>query len=795
MAALFSLSLPMIGFLFALLVQLVQGDPALIPAVRGTVWLRAGDKAVGTGWIVDDKNRWVITARHVVADREKIDVFFVDRSEGRTILNRDHYLQNHAELRKRGRVATGTVIHKHEAADLALIQLDEMPADAIAMTLSTTPTKVGDPCYCIGHRHDSDLLWTRTNGHVRQTGKLADGYFWAGKKIAADLPILFLQLPIESGESGAAILNTRGEVIAVVSAISNRTPTLAFAIDISQVRKLLAEVRMYKSLTQVTSTVDRRFDVAALTHGTVWIRPRATDGRYAGAVIDRKRGLVLTTSSAVGSEDVIDIILPKWDRDRLVAEATAYSDLLGLRLSGHCVRGAVLARDPVRDLALVELDGPSDRLEAIPLAAASRMSERIASMSHPTGEELMWLYAAGTVRNIGRITLRRDGGDETNKPLASLLQLPHQGSASGGPVVNERGELVGVLASREGSRQELAYAATPDEIRSFLKQSETAWMPASAAAWLARGHFLSRLGFRRQAIEAFATSANLAPEDARVVAYYARALAEAGQKEATWVTIKRITSMKKRLTDSDAILSEAYLMLGYREGAMESATSALKTDPKSSLATLTLARLKTGKDALKTIEGVLLLDPDCAEAYRLRTTLYEATDPERRTKVLSDLTRAIELNPYDPNARVQRAKEYSAGKEFKKSVADWLRLTELEPLNPEYRRGLADAQFQAGDRPASAKSLASILRVNEKQLSGTLGAIRAYGNRLKDDNAADVQRVADWYELALNEVVKWSADSIRKSIQAALNRVEKETDVRRVELLIHAIESLIAIEK
>lgn len=795
MAALLSLRLPMIGFLFALLIQIIQGDPAFIPAVRGNVWLRAGDKAVGTGWIVDEKNRWVITARHVVADREKIDVFFVDRNEGRTILNRDHYLQNRTDLRKRGRVTSGTVIHKQDAADLALIRLDDMPADVFVMKLATTPAKVGDPCFSIGHRHDSDLLWNRTEGHVRQTGRLSEGYFWAGKKIGLELPILFVQSPIEAGESGAAILNTRGEVIGVVSAVSNRTPAVAFAIEVSQVRKMLTEVRMEQRVTEETLKVGKRFDVSALTHGTVWVRPRATDGRFAGAVIDRKRGLVLTTTTAVGSEDVIDVVVPRWDRDRLVAEETAYSDRLGLRLSGHCVRGAVLSRDLARDLALIELDVTPDRLEAIPLAATSRMSERVASMSNPTGEELMWLYAAGTVRNIGRVTLRRDGGDEANKPLASLLQLPHQGSASGGPVVNERGELVGVLASREGTRQELAYAATPDEIRGFLKQAKAIWKPESATTWLARGHLLTRLGLRRQAIEAFATAANLAPEDARVLAQHAKALAAAGQKEAAWSAIKRVTSLKKRFAESDAILSEAYLALGSREGAMESASSAYRADPKSALAALTLAKLKIGEAALKANELVLLLDPDCSEAYRLRASLYDPKDPDLHAKIVSDLSRAIELSPYEPQARVQRAKEFSAAREFKKSVADWLRLTDLDPLNPDHRRGLADAQFQAGDRPGSAKTLASILRVQEKQLASTLRAIRNNGNRLKEDNAADIQRVAEWLELALSEVERWSPEPTRKLLRAALNRVQKETDVRRVELLLHAIECLIDIEK
>jgi len=785
----------MIGFLLSILVQFAQGDPALAPAVRGTVWLRAGDRAVGTGWIVDVKNRWVITARHVVADREKIDAFFVDRDKGKSILNRDHYIQNHAELRKRGRFTNGTVIHKNDSADLALIRLDEMPADSVALPLSSIPAKPGDACSSIGHRHDSDLLWNRTEGHVRQSGQLSEGYFWAGRKIGTELPILFVQSPIESGESGAAILSTRGEVIGVVSAVSNRTPVLAFAIDVSEVHKILAEVRMDQKIGQMTSRVDRRLDVSALTHGTVWVRPQATDGRFAGAVIDRKRGLVLTTATAVGTEDVIDVVAPRWDRDRLVAETSAYSDLLGLRLSGHCVRGAVLSRDPVRDLALIELDGMPEGLEAIPLAVTTQMGERVAGMSHPTAEELLWLYAAGTVRNVGRVSLRRDGGDETNKSLASLLQLPHQGSASGGPIVNERGELLGVLATREGSRQELAYSATPDEIRVFLKDAEALWKPGTAATWVGRGQFLGRLGLSRRGIEAFAMAARLAPENADILAQLAKALAEANQSEAAATQIKRVVAMAGRSPECDALLSSTYLKLGRLREAAEAATAALTADPKSSLALLTLAEISSGQDAMKDVETVLSLDPTCAEAYRIRAALHDAKDPERRTKALGDLTRAIELNPYDPKARVLRAKEFAAGKDYKKCAADWLRLTELEAMNAEYRHGLADAQFQAGDRLAAAKSFASITRLNEKQLSRVSTRIREYGKLLTEDNRADIQRVGDWYELAINQILSWSPEPTKRSLRAALNRAQKEKDERRVELLSHTLDGLIVLER
>jgi predicted Zn-dependent protease len=53
-----------------------------------------------------------------------------------------------------------------------------------------------------------------------------------------------------------------------------------------------------------------------------------------------------------------------------------------------------------------------------------------------------------------------------------LLQLPAQGNASGGPVANARGELLGVLAGKEAPNQQAAYAASTAEVRAFLAEAQ-----------------------------------------------------------------------------------------------------------------------------------------------------------------------------------------------------------------------------------------------------------------------------------------------------------------------------------
>jgi S1-C subfamily serine protease len=628
---------------------------------RATVWIRAGDKAVGAGWVIDTDRRWIVTARHVLADRETVEVFFQDLRDGKAIIDRDYYLSERADLRKRGRLTRAKLVAKNDTTDLALLCAERLPSDVARLSLANQHARPGQACFSIGHRHDSELLWVRTTGTIRQSGKLEEGYFSAGKRIGVGVPLMFVQSPIESGESGSALLDASGRVIGVISAVSNRTPGLAFAIEGSTIRKLLEEVGGQRP---TGPPVPKRENISAVDtalHATVWVRPQATEGRAAGVLIDREHRIVLTTASAVGKEDVVDVVAPKWDKNWLIAEASEYRDLLGLRLSGNCVQALVVHRDLVRDVAIIQLDSVPETLARVSLAVGLKAGDRVAAVSHPIGEELMWLCSQGSVRSIGKVTLRRDGGDESQKVMASLLQLPHLGSSSGGPVVDDRGGLVGILAAREGTRQELAYALTSDEIREVLVACRPVGKTKSVADWLAAATLVA--------------------------------------------------------------------------------------------------------------------------------------DPDHNPSTIADLTRAIELEPYNLSFRVQRADLYAKAKEYKKAISDLTRLMELEPLKADHYLKLADVRFLAGDRPTTSISLASAVRIDPEKAQIALGTIRRLGQSLQDDNPKDVERIADWYVTALRELLPRLENERYSHLHNAYKQANTQPDVRkRMELLALTIDEVTGVK-
>ncbi|HEX4609566.1 MAG TPA: serine protease, partial [Urbifossiella sp.] len=430
-----------------LLAALVQ--PAPVP-LGACAWVRAESDTAGAGFVVDAGKRWLVTCRHVVADHKAVDVFFPWVEGGALVTDRTAYLRDRQRLRDRGLLVTGTVVRTADAADLALVELPSLPAGTPAVRFGDA--RVGESLRVVGHRLDLDTLWNRTAGPARQLGPLADGYTWRGKKLAAGAGVVLGQLPIEEGDSGGPVFDGRGACVGMAAALRRQAPDAAIVIASDEIRRFLS-----------AGAGDARDGVAnaaeALQRATVWVRPTATERFAAGVLIDRDRGLVLTAARGLGSSDRVGLTFALPRGGGVIGERAVYRDPVGLQLKGVWRAAAVLARDPDRDLALLKVDSVPASVRAVSLAnAVPAAGDTICAVSHPGGVEFAFVYAAGVVRQRGRVVL--GDGEKARRVGAIVLQLPTQAGSPGGPVVNGRGELVGVLAAREVT-QSTGYAADP----------------------------------------------------------------------------------------------------------------------------------------------------------------------------------------------------------------------------------------------------------------------------------------------------------------------------------------------
>ena len=589
--------------------------PAALPSV---VYLRADPDGVGTGWVVDAGKKFILTCRHVVGERTTLEVFFPAFRDASLLADSADYLGKRAERRTDGTLVTGKVLRTSDALDLALVEVPPLPAGTRGLPIAARRPALGDAVLSIGHRGDLDTLWNATAGTVRRRGKLADGYFWQSQKLAADLPALVLQSPIEEGDSGAPVLNGRGEVVGMISALRRRTPLAAVGPDATAIRTFLKFEE--PAVTEPASVVE------TVIRSTVWIRPGATDTRTAGVLIDRERRLVITSAAGVGPLNRVGIAFPLLgSKGEIAAEREAYKDAVDSLIAGRWAVGTVIARDPRRDLALVRLDAVPAGVNAVSLAARDpAVAEYAFAISHPVGLEFAFVAATGILRQRGRIALGRDPA----KPLVNLFQLPAQAASAGGPICNARGELVGITAAKEAPLQQ-AYAASLSEVREFLAEA-----PALALMTGGRTLFLE---------------------------------SNSWDKFAGWASAAEALRLER-----DGKLREAQVL----------ADSAIRLHPGCTAARLFRAAQRTAEQGWPAViadcDAVLADHPQHREALLLRSNAnLQAKDPKR---AIGDLQRRLDTDPGDVEFRSALAKCYGATGEPAKAAAEIAKIAKIARL-------------------------------------------------------------------------------------------------------------------
>ncbi len=568
------------------------------PLPPGVAWVRAENDSVGSGFVVDTERKLLVTCRHLMADRKKVDVFFPWVERGELVTERAAYLRNRQHLRERGLLVTGTVLKTSDELDLALVGLESLPPGVRAVPLAPHAPRPGEPLRLVGNRVDLDTLWNLSTGPVRAVGRLSDGYFWRGKKLAVNADVIIGQLPTEEGDSGGPVFDSRGELVGMASALRRQCPLAAVCIAACEVRTFagLPGPADPRAVPQEQDSV-----VEKLFRATVWVKPTATDVRLAGVLVEPT--LVLTVGHGLFPGDRVGVALPICRGREWVSELAAYRDPLALSLGGDWCGATVLAHDPDRHLALLRLDRRlGGNLRPLPFSPVpSRPGDAIHTLNHPGGLEFAWVYAGGTVRQTGRVALEPGKG---TRPLGVLVcQLPAQAGSPGGAVVNDRGELVGIVWPRE-SGQLVGYALSAAEVAHFLDAADLARPPRTLAGLLAR-------------LESWPTA--LTRGAARGLGNRALAHVAAGRSEAA---------------DADA-------------------RAALRLDPGCVPARLARVRLLRANDrpdvALEELDAAVEKGPFDREVLLTRAGLAAGAKDWRKAR--GDLERVLAVNPADADAR------------------------------------------------------------------------------------------------------------------------------------------------
>jgi S1-C subfamily serine protease len=238
------------------------------------------EQSLGSGVIVDASGQ-VVTNHHVIANAAAIRVQLAD-----------------------GREADAKVIGRDPDTDLALLRIDLRDLPAIELGRSSA-LRVGDIVLAIGN--PLGLSATVTQGIVSATGRGQLG-------VAVFENFIQTDAPINVGNSGGALINTRGELVGINTAIIARNlgvEGIGFAIPVDLVRgvvgELVARGRVVRGWVgfDIANIDDATARAAGLARGGVVIvqlyqgSPAQQAGLQPGDLVTRIGGRVPTSAQEV----------------------------------------------------------------------------------------------------------------------------------------------------------------------------------------------------------------------------------------------------------------------------------------------------------------------------------------------------------------------------------------------------------------------------------------------------------------------------------------------------------------
>lgn len=184
---------------------------------------------------------------------------------------------------------------------------------------------------------------------------------------------------------------------------------------------------------------------------TVWIVVPVGQNRYmsgTGSLVDLQKKLILTNFHVVADKDEALVFFPIIQKDkgktRVVPERDAYTK------GGKAIKGKIVARESKKDLALIQLEAVPEGAKAMPRAREGPdPGQRLHSIGNPGASDALWVYTSGTCRQVYHkkfVAGSKRAGDNGFEVDARIVetQSPVNSGDSGGPVVNDKGELVAV---------------------------------------------------------------------------------------------------------------------------------------------------------------------------------------------------------------------------------------------------------------------------------------------------------------------------------------------------------------
>lgn len=203
---------------------------------RGSIFGGGGMTEVGSGsgFIIDEKNGYIVTNNHVIDGAEKIMISLAD-----------------------GRDIPGTLVGGDARTDLAVVKITDTK-DLKAVQLGDSHAlKVGEPVVAIGNPGGREFARTVTTGVVSATDRFL---MLQGE---ASFNLIQTDAAINPGNSGGPLVNYSGQVVGINSAKNDTQgfEGMGFAIPISDALPVIKQIieKGYVSHPALQVNIDDRY--------------------------------------------------------------------------------------------------------------------------------------------------------------------------------------------------------------------------------------------------------------------------------------------------------------------------------------------------------------------------------------------------------------------------------------------------------------------------------------------------------------------------------------------------------
>ena len=202
-------------------------------------------------------------------------------------------------------------------------------------------------------------------------------------------------------------------------------------------------IRVYETVNRSVVNITTR----AVRTDMMYMDIVPTEGSGSGSIFD-KEGHILTNFHVVEGAQQIQVTL---------SNGSSYS-------------AGLVGQDPSNDIAVLQIEAPPDDLSPVTLGDSSRLrvGQRIYAIGNPFGLERT--MTVGIVSSLNRTLMSRN--QRTIKSIIQIDAALNRGN-SGGPLLNGKGELVGMntaIASSTGENTGVGFSIPVNTIRRVVPQ-------------------------------------------------------------------------------------------------------------------------------------------------------------------------------------------------------------------------------------------------------------------------------------------------------------------------------------